>query len=125
MAIKLHDSELKIMDILWKEGDTTAKRLAEVLGEQVGWTKATTYTLIRRCIQKGAIQRLEPNFLCRALAAREEAQALETDELLNKLYDGAPDQLIASLLGRKKHLGEKEVERLMKLIDELEQAAGK
>lgn len=67
IQIKLFDSELKVMDVLWKEGTITAKQLAEVLGEQVGWNKNTTYTVIKKCIDKGAIERLEPNFLCRAI----------------------------------------------------------
>ncbi|WP_430126870.1 BlaI/MecI/CopY family transcriptional regulator, partial [Paenibacillus macerans] len=58
MQIKLFDSELKIMDVLWKNGDTTAKQIAETLKEQVGWNKTTTYTLIKRCIDKGAIERI-------------------------------------------------------------------
>ena len=46
MEIKLFDSELKVMDILWKEGDTSAKDIAEILNRQVGWSKTTTYTVI-------------------------------------------------------------------------------
>ena len=45
MEIKLFDSELKVMDVLWKEGDTTAKQIAEI--KTVGWSKTTTYTLSR------------------------------------------------------------------------------
>ncbi|MED4957473.1 BlaI/MecI/CopY family transcriptional regulator, partial [Paenibacillus macerans] len=96
MQIKLFDSELKIMDVLWKNGDTTAKRIAETLKEQVGWNKTTTYTLIKRCIDKGAIERIEPNFLCHPLVTIEQARELETTELINKMYDGAADQLVAS-----------------------------
>ena len=55
MEIKLFDSELKVMDILWKEGDTSAKEIAEKLNEQVGWSKTTTYTVIKKCIDKGAV----------------------------------------------------------------------
>ena len=54
MEIKLFDSELKVMDILWKEGDTSAKDIAEILNRQVGWSKTTTYTVIKKCINKGA-----------------------------------------------------------------------
>ena len=56
MEIKLFDSELKVMDILWKEGDTSAKEIAEKLNEQVGWSKTTTYTVIKKCIDKGCWQ---------------------------------------------------------------------
>ena len=48
MEIKLFDSELKVMDILWKEGDTSAKVIAEKLNAQVGWSKTTTYTVIKK-----------------------------------------------------------------------------
>ena len=53
MAEKLFDSELKVMGVLWREGDTTAKHIADVLIEQVGWNRNTTYTLIKRCMKKG------------------------------------------------------------------------
>lgn len=44
MEIKLFDSELKIMDVLWTEGDTTAKKISDILKKQVGWHVNTTYT---------------------------------------------------------------------------------
>lgn len=119
MQIKLFDSELKIMDVLWKNGNTTAKEIAEKLKEQVGWSKTTTYTLIRRCIDKGAIERIEPNFVCHPLVTIEQARELETTELINKMYDGAADQLVASILGSK-NLSPKEIERLKQLVNNLE-----
>ncbi len=118
MKIKLFDSELKIMDVLWKNGDTTAKRIAEILKEQVGWNKTTTYTLIKRCIDKGAIERMEPNFVCHPLVTVEQARELETTELINKMYDGAADQLVASILGSK-NLSPEEIEKLKLLVNSL------
>ena len=66
MAIKLFDSELKVMDVLWKEGDKTAKQISDILKEEIGWNMNTTYTVIKKCIAKGAIERSEPNFMCSA-----------------------------------------------------------
>lgn len=120
MDIKLFDSELKIMDVIWRGHNVTAKMIAQEMGGKVGWTKATTYTLIRRCIAKGAIERVEPNFICRALIPQEAVRQLETDELLDKLYGGISDPLIASLLGRKKNLSEEKIEQLMKMIQDFE-----
>ena len=42
MEIKLFDSELKVMDVLWKEGDMAAKRISDILKERVGWNMNTT-----------------------------------------------------------------------------------
>ena len=116
--MKLFDSEIKVMEILWKEGDTTAKRIAEILGQQISWSKTTTYTIIKRCIEKGAIERREPNFICHPLVTIEEAREYETTELINKMYDGAPDQLVASLLGGKK-LSKDAIEKLKRAVREM------
>ena len=101
MDIKLFDSELKVMDVLWKQGDTPAREIARALGEELGWNVNTTYTLIKRCMKKGAIERTEPGFLCHALLPKAAVQEAETDELINKIYDGSADKLFAALLGRK------------------------
>lgn len=118
MGTKLFDSELKVMDVLWKGGPLTAKRLTEILKEQVGWNKNTTYTVIKKCIAKGAIERLEPNFLCRAVISKEQVQEQETTELINKVFDGSADLLFASLLNRKP-LSVEEIERLKQLVNNL------
>lgn len=119
MEIKLFDSELKIMDVLWREGDTTAKHISDVLKEDTGWNMNTTYTLIKRCIKKGAIERTEPNFMCHALIPKKEVQEAETNELINKIYDGSADKLFAALLGRKK-LTDEQIDKLKQIVGELE-----
>ncbi len=119
MDIKLFDSELKVMNVLWKEGDVTAKHISDVLKEEVGWNMNTTYTLIKRCIKKGAIERSEPKFMCHALIPKEEVQEAETRELVNKIYDGSMDKLFTALLGRKK-LSKKQIEDLKKIVGDLE-----
>ena len=116
---KLFDSELKVMGILWNEGDVPAKYIADQLTKELGWNKNTTYTLIKRCIKKGAIERSEPNFMCHALIPKEEVQEAETNELINKVYDGSADKLFAALLGRKK-LSVEQIEKLKQIVGELE-----
>lgn len=120
MAIKLFDSELKVMGVLWREGDQTAKRISDILKEEIGWNMNTTYTVIKKCIAKGVIARSEPNFLCHALVSREAVQEAETEELLGKLFDGAPEQLFASLLGSHR-LTREQIEQLRRMIAALDQ----
>ncbi|SDF57838.1 Predicted transcriptional regulator [Fontibacillus panacisegetis] len=119
MGIKLFDSELKVMDVLWNEGDTTAKYISDVMKQQIGWNMNTTYTIIKRCIAKGAIERREPNFICHALIPKEQVQEQETTELINKVFDGSADKLFANLLGRK-NLSTDQIEKLKKIVDNLE-----
>ncbi len=119
MDIKLFDSELKVMNVLWQKGDTTAKNISNILKDETGWNVNTTYTIIKRCIKKGAIERSEPNFMCHALIPKEDVQKAETDELINKIYDGSADKLFAALLGRKK-LSAEQIDRLKQIVDTME-----
>jgi len=117
--MKLFDSELKIMDVLWREGDSTAKHISDVLSREVGWNMNTTYTLIKRCITKGAVERSEPHFMCHALIDKAEVQESETNELIDRIFDGSADKLFASLLGRKK-LTDEQIAKLRSIVGEIE-----
>lgn len=119
MDVKLTDAELKIMNVLWQEGDTTAKHIYEVLKDETEWSINTTYTLIKRCIAKGAIRRTEPRFQCHALVTRDEVREEETAELIGKLYDGSVDKLFAALLDSRK-VSKEQLRRLRDLVNELE-----
>lgn len=96
-----------------------AKQLSDKLKETVGWNMNTTYTVIKKCIAKGAIERREPNFLCHALIAREAVQIAETEELLHKLFDSSPDLLFASLLGHQK-LSQAQIDNLRRMVSGLQ-----
>jgi len=102
MIIKLFDSELKVMEVIWDNGATPAKQIAEILNENIGWNKNTTYTVIKKCIEKNAIKREEPNFTCHALVTKAQVRGTELDELVDKLFDGSTELLFASLVERKK-----------------------
>jgi len=117
MKKMIYESELKVMEILWSEGDTTAKELAIKLSESTNWSKTTTYTIIKKCIEKGLIQRIESNFLCRAVITKEEAQRQEAEILADKMFDGSADLLLASLLGGT-HMNASQIEALRKMVQQ-------
>ena len=117
MAIKLFESELKVMDLLWKEGDMSAKEIALRLKQQVGWSKTTTYTILKKCVEKQAMSRTEPGFVCKPLISRAEVQKAETKELIDRMYGGSEDLLIASLLGKQEMTSE-DIARLRKMVEE-------
>jgi BlaI family penicillinase repressor len=116
--MKLFDSEIKVMEVLWGEGDCTAKYISDQLKQRIGWNMNTTYTVIKRLIGKGVVERREPNFVCHALLSKSEAQQTEAGELIDRMFDGAADKLFASLLSAKK-LSPEEIRRLKEMIDGL------
>ena len=115
---QLNDSEIKIMEVLWREGPLPAKELALRLGGSTGWNKNTTYTLLRRLLEKGALSREEPGFHCRALVTRAQVERAQSAALADKLFAGSASRLLAALCGGKR-LPPEEVARLQRLIDEM------
>jgi predicted transcriptional regulator len=116
--MKLFDAELKLMEVLWKEGPTAASKIAEIMNELYDWKKTTTYTFIKRCIDKGAVKRSEPHFICHPVISVNQAREYETVELINKMYNGSADLLVASLL-EGKILSKDEIEKLKRIVTEM------
>ena len=114
--MKLFDSEWKVMEVLWQDGDTTAKELTLRLADSAGWNKNTTYTVIKKCVEKGAIERREPNFVCHAAITKRQAQKEEADSLVDKVFGGSAELLFASVLSGRK-LKKEELERLRALVE--------
>lgn len=118
MSLKLYDSELKVMEILWKEGDMTAGKIAKILHERVKWNRNTTYTVIGKLIAKGAIVRHEPNYTCSAIITREEVQKKEAVELIGKLFGGSAEAFLSAFYKGEK-LTEEQIARLKKIVEDL------
>lgn len=57
--------------------------------------------------------------MCHALILKEDVQEAETNELINKIYDGSAYKLFAALLSKKK-LSSEQINKLKKIVDDLE-----
>ena len=112
---KLFDSELKVMEPLWEDGPQTAGALAKRLAQSVGWNRNTTYTVIKKLIDKGVVARSDPGFLCTALVSRQEVQRTETDSLISRLFGGSKTQFLSAFLSEK-DLTPAEAQQLRELI---------
>ena len=100
--MRLHQGELNVMEQLWSNKDLAAKDISKIIKEYIGWEKNTTYTVIKRLINKGAVRREDPGFLCSAEVTKKEIQDIETKALLNKMYNGSLSTFINDYLGNRK-----------------------
>lgn len=114
--IKLFDGELRLMEILWEKSPVTAKEVSRIAAQEIGWNKNTTYTVLTKLVQKGAVKRSEPDFLCQPLVSRGEVAEAETRRLIDKLYDGSKAAFLTSFL-KKEKLSDEELRELRDIID--------
>ena len=108
--IRLHEGELNVMELLWSNKVLAAKDISKIIKEYIGWEKNTTYTVIKRLIDKGAISREDPGFLCRAEVTKKKVQEIETKALLTKMYNGSLTTFITDYLNDCKLTTEQVIE---------------
>jgi Predicted transcriptional regulator len=105
------------MELLWSNKVLAAKDISKIIKEYIGWEKNTTYTVIKRLIDKGAIRREEPGFLCKASISKRMVQNIETKALLDKLYNGSLTNFLSEYL-KNQDLTPGELLELERIINE-------
>lgn len=116
--MKLFDSELKLMELVWASEPIKAKQLSLTAADKFGWNKNTTYTVLKKLVDKQAVKRSEPGFLCTSLIGKEEVRQTETETLIKKLYNGSKKALFSSLL-EDTALSLEEIDELKRLIEKI------
>mgnify|MGYP004629131737 FL=1 len=113
-APKIFESEYRFCLILWDNEPVSSGKLVELCKENLGWSKATTYTVIRRLSERGVVK--NENTVVTALISKEEAQASRLDEMMEETFEGSVPAFIAAF-SKSKKLSRQEVEQLQALID--------
>ncbi len=118
--MKLFDSELRLMELIWAHDGCTAKELSLLAAEEIGWNKNTTYTVLKKLVAKEAVERIEPGFRCRALISRREVAKEETAGLIEKLFGGSRKAFFSAFL-HEERLSPAELDELRAMIDRHEE----
>lgn len=118
--MKLSEAEWSVMEILWSDERFALKEITKALTPIKDWNKNTVYTYLTRMEAKGlvVIDRSHSKPYSAAMS-REDCASYEREELLHKVYNGAAGDLIAAFL-KESSISSEEVERLRKLLDEME-----
>ena len=116
MKDKLYESEVKLMEILWRQGPLTAKEISLIAADTIGWNKNTTYTVLKKLEAKGYLRRDEPGFLCTPLITREAVRKKEAASLLQRLFGGSRKALFSALL-EDETIPEEELAELRALLE--------
>ncbi len=111
---KIFESEYRFCLILWENEPISSRALSELCNEKLGWSKTTTYTVIKRLSERGVLK--NEKTIVSSLISKEEAQISEIDELIEKKFEGSLPAFVAAFAKRKK-LSDKEIEEIRKIIE--------
>ena len=113
---KIYESEYRFCLILWENEPVTAVELARLCQEQLGWKRTTTYTVIKRLGERGVLKKDGKSVT--SLVSKEEAQASELDELLEKKFEGSLPAFVAAFT-RRRELSDEELDEVQRMIDRI------
>ena len=117
---KIFESEYRFCLILWEHEPINSTKLVQICKEQLGWSKSTTYTVIRRLCERGVIQ--NENSMVSSRISKEQAQASRLEEMVQETFEGSMPAFIAAF-SRSKTLSKSEVDQLKALIDSYQETA--
>lgn len=123
MDKQIYAGEWKLMEKLWDEAPQTLMQLVRTLSTEIGWSKSTVATMVRRMEAKGLV-RFEDGGKAKLIfpaISREDASQAETDGLIDKVFSGSPGLLMASLI-EKNDFSQKEIDELYAMLKKAEEA---
>lgn len=113
---KVFESEYRFCLILWENEPINSTKLAKLCNERLGWSRTTTYTVIKRLSERGVVK--NENATVTSLVSKDEVQAAEIDELVEKTFGGSMPAFIAAFT-RRMNLSRKDVDQIREMLDHM------
>lgn len=114
---KVFESEYRFCLILWDHEPVKSTELVKLCEQELGWKKATTYTVIKRLSERGVIK--SEDAVVTSLVSKQEVQKAEMEEMVEKTFEGSLPAFVAAFASHAK-LKEEDAKKLMQMIDEFE-----
>lgn len=111
---KIFESEYRFCLILWEHEPIKSSELVRLCKEQLGWKPTTTYTVIKRLSERGVLK--NENTIVSSIVSKDEAQASEINEMLEKTFEGSLPAFIAAFTKHRK-LSPDEINEVQSMID--------
>jgi len=111
---KIFESEYRFCLILWEHEPIKSRELVELCKEQLGWKPTTTYTVIKRLSERGVVK--NENTIVSTLITKEQAQAAELNEMVEKTFEGSLPAFIAAFTKHQK-ISQEEINAVQQMID--------
>jgi predicted transcriptional regulator len=121
MDIKPTESELEILQVLWKNGQCTVRDVHEELAKSKDAGYTTTLKLMQIMLEKGLVERdaTAKTHLYKALATREQAQKTALDKIISTVFKGSTSDLVIQALGNHRP-SKDEIEAIKSYLEKFE-----
>ena len=112
---KIFESEYRFCLILWENEPIKSSELAKLCKEKLGWSRTTTYTVIKRLSERNVVK--NENTIITSIVSKEEAQNSKIDELVEKNFNDSIPEFISAFT-KHQVLTKKDKEEILKMIED-------
>ena len=113
--LKLSNADYRLLSIVWDSEPIASPELCKLAEAQLGWKRTTTYTVLKRLCDKGVLQ--NESTIVTSKIKREHIQAVESRQIVSRVFDGSLPKFIAAFLGEEK-ISDNEAEQIKQIIYE-------
>ncbi len=121
--MKVSNSELQVMSILWEESPLTVGQVIERAQEETDWHPNTVKTILTRLVEKEAVSKTRDGkrYFYAPLLARTGVMTSQSEQLLDKFFNGRMAPLVAHFADQKK-LSRKDIKEIEAILESLKKS---
>jgi len=119
MAIEPTERELQILKILWAKGEGTVREVHEEMSRSLPIVQNTVQAFLRTMEEKGLVRHRVAgrSFIYQPVPQDQATKQKLVSRVLHRVFDGAIDQLVQSVLSLRQPTAE-ELEKIETLLEE-------
>ena len=116
------EAELGILNVLWEHGDMTVRELHQAHYRDDGTGYTTSLKMLQIMHAKGLVERddSERAHVYRAAISKQINQRRFVSDMVQRVFDGSPSQLVLQALGGQPKASRKELDEIRALLDSIE-----
>lgn len=115
---ELPEMEELFANLIWDNVPVKSRLLVELCEKEFDWKRTTTYTMLRRLIDKGLFE--NNNGLVTALISKEDFIFGQSNKFISTTFSGSLPAFITAFAKRDK-LSASDIQEIKKLIDDYEE----
>jgi len=96
---RLAEGEYRFACIVWEHEPLPSGRLVELSRQELGWKKSTTYTVLKKLVEKGVLR--NENAVVTAAVPKEEILREESRAVVDRTFEGSLPSFLAHFMGGK------------------------
>ena len=112
--LRLAEGEYRFACIVWEHEPLPSGRLVELSQQELGWKKSTTYTVLKKLVDRGVLR--NENAVVTAAIPKEQILREESRAVVERAFEGSLPSFLAHFMGGKT-ISDAEADELKAIID--------